>query len=309
MLTRMIAASLRRRSRSCGNGVPSVSPWLLGDVLPPLQWDRLFSSETPAGGDQGELPAFACEKTAEDDENGCRFPRPFSHSPRSLSKKKTDASTSSSPTPAAAPAPRKRTRKPTRAAAGSWETCAELDDFLRDSAHEVPAGANLYDLRSSLPYFFDNSRHNEPLFEAISKAAAEAGIDLDAEEEQVKGGKRRIVQWETNAVLETVAAEVGGGGRSGSANSSASSSSLEQQHPINRKVGLRVHLRDLAGEAGLSDAAARWVALVAGPRYDPRSGVLRLTDERSATRAENARSCARMLSALVAEGKRKHPSS
>ena len=48
----------------------------------------------------------------------------------------------------------------------------------------MPAGANLYDLRSSLPYFFDNSRHNEPLFEAITKAAAEAGVDVDAAEEE-----------------------------------------------------------------------------------------------------------------------------
>lgn len=155
-------------------------------------------------------------------------------------------------------------------------------------------------MRSSFPYFFDNSRRNEPLFEAISKAVEETGVDLDAEEVEEVEGKKRIVQWETNAVLETVAAEVGG---------RSASSPLEQQHPINRKVGLRVHLDDLAAEAGLSDAAARWVALVAGPRYDPRSGVLRLTDERSPTRAENARSCARMLSALVAEGKRKHRSS
>ena len=61
-------------------------------------------------------------------------------------------------------------------------------------------------------------------------------------------------------------------------------------------------------EEGLTDDAARWIALVAGPRYDPRSGRLRLTDERQSSRAENARSCARMLTALVAEGKRKHPS-
>ena len=160
-------------------------------------------------------------------------------------------------------------------------------------------------MRSSLPYCFDNSRHNEALFEAVSKAAAEEGIDLDAEEGEEEGkGRKRIVQWETNAVLETVAAEVGGGGGGGGSGSAAAE---REQHPINRKAGLRVHLGALAAECGLGDAAARWVALVAGPRYDPRSGVLRLTDERFATRAENARSCARMLTALVAEGRRKHP--
>lgn len=240
------------------------------------------------------------------------------HSDASASASASSASTSA----AAAAAPRKRIRKPTRAAAGSWETCAELDDLLRgDAAHRVPAGANLYDLRSSLPYFFDNSRHNEPLFEAVARAAAEAGVDVDAEEEdeeEGKGGKaggrskkkekKKIVQWETNAVLETVAAEVGGnGGGNGGANGKASGGSPSHEHPINRKVGLRVHLGDLSRDAGLSDAAARWVALVAGPRYDPRSGILRLTDERWGSRAENARRCARMLSALVAEGRRKHP--
>lgn len=171
----------------------------------------------------------------------------------------------------------------------------------------MPAGANLYDLRSSLPYFFDDQRHNEPLFEALAKAAAEAGVDADAEDEEDEAGngKRKIVQWETHAVLETVAAEVGGGETSPL---SSSSPGEQSQHPLNRKVGLRVHLRDLAEATRLSEQAARWVALVAGPRYDPRSGILRLTDERLPTRSENARSCARMLSALVAEGKRKHPS-
>jgi Mitochondrial ribosomal subunit protein len=244
----------------------------------------------------------------DDNNNDIKIPDASSPSPSSPS-----APAAAHAAASAAASPRKRIRKPTRAAAGSWETCAELDDFLREAAHEVPAGANLYDLRTSLPYFFDNSRHNMPLFEAIAKAAAEAGVDLDAEEEEeeeeeeggaaggAEGGRRRrrIVQWETGAVLETVAAEVGGG---------TGPSSRDRQHPIDRKVGLRVHLRDLADEAALSDAAARWVALVAGPRYNPRSGVLRLTDERGATRAENARSCAGMLSALVAEGKRKHPS-
>lgn len=201
--------------------------------------------------------------------------------------------------------PRTRIRKPPRAVAGSWETCAELDDFFAsDAAHRVPAGANLYDLRSTFPYHFDDSRRNVPLFAAVAEAAAESGVDLEAEDEDdgKHEGRKRIVEWETNAVLETVAAEVGGGGGGGGISQS------QHQHPMNRKVGLRVHLADLAAETGLSDAGARWVALIAGPRYDPRTGKLRLTDERHATRRENARSCARMLSALVAEGKRKHPS-
>ena len=52
MLSRIVAASLRRGSRR----IPAVSPALLGDVLPPLQWDRLFSSGTAEGGEQGTLP-------------------------------------------------------------------------------------------------------------------------------------------------------------------------------------------------------------------------------------------------------------
>ena len=52
MLSRIVAASIRRGSRR----VPAVSPALLGDVLPPLQWDRIFSSGTAEGGEQGTLP-------------------------------------------------------------------------------------------------------------------------------------------------------------------------------------------------------------------------------------------------------------
>ena len=53
MLSRIVAASLRR-----GSCAPAVSPALFGDVLPPLQWDRLFSSDTTEGGEQGRLLRF-----------------------------------------------------------------------------------------------------------------------------------------------------------------------------------------------------------------------------------------------------------
>ena len=72
MLSRIVAASLRRNGRR----VPAIgSPTLLGDVLPPLQWDRMFSSETTEGGDQGQLlPSFACESISDDDVKRRRRP-------------------------------------------------------------------------------------------------------------------------------------------------------------------------------------------------------------------------------------------
>lgn len=81
MLTRLIAAASLRRRSSSSSGVPAISSALLGDVLPPLQWDRFFSSETPPGGDQGKLIVFVGEKTADDNVSGGRLSLTSSRSP------------------------------------------------------------------------------------------------------------------------------------------------------------------------------------------------------------------------------------
>jgi len=71
MLSRFLSASVRRRSRgSSTNPLRALSPAHLGDVLPPLQWDRLFSSDTPEGGDEGEKKAFEVVEKKRSKEQG-----------------------------------------------------------------------------------------------------------------------------------------------------------------------------------------------------------------------------------------------
>lgn len=193
-----------------------------------------------------------------------------------------DAS-SSTPPPTDPPA-RTRRRKPTRAATGSWAVSAELDAELAGAP--VPPGANVYDMRATFPYFF-KPRGGELVGAAVD-AAFEAGAATAGDQTPPpRPGARKIVQWETTVVMHPGPNDAG--------------------HPRNRKVVARVHLADLAADAGLSAAAAAHVALVCGPRYDPGTGIVRLTEERHAARADNAAALRATLAALVAEGRRKHP--
>jgi hypothetical protein len=190
---------------------------------------------------------------------------------------------------AAAPPPtdppaRVRRRKPTRAATGSWAVSAELDAEFAGRA--VPPGANVYDMRATFPYFY--APRGGALVGAAASAAIEAGAAAaDPSPPPPRPGARKIVRWETTVVLHPGPDDAG--------------------HPRNRKASARVHLADLASEAGLTAAAAAHIALVCGPRYDPGTGTVRLTEERHAARADNVAAVRATLAALVAEGRRRHP--
>jgi hypothetical protein len=162
-----------------------------------------------------------------------------------------------------------------------------------EAAREIPAGAHLYDLQNTFPYFYQ-PRGVEDVAAALKAAMADAGkkggkaASAAAEETPPRPGARRVVCWETRAVLHA--------GPAGA------------DHPANRKVVASVRLADLAEQAGLSLDAARHVALVAGPRYSPATGLLRLTAEAAPAREGNAAAIERVLAELVAEGKRVYPS-
>lgn len=99
-------------------------------------------------------------------------------------------------------------------------------------------------------------------------------------------GARPILRWETQLVMAV---------------------GVNEAHPANSKVRLRVFLKDLQREAGLSEAALQYVARICGPRYNPRKGEVLLTSEKYSLREDNRRHCMEMLVALVEEGQRAYP--
>jgi len=139
-------------------------------------------------------------------------------------------------------------------------------------------------MRNSFPYIYE-PRGVEEVAAALKAAAADAGPAQPPT--PPRPGAQPIVCWETRAVLHA--------GPAGA------------DHPANRKVVATVALADLAAEAGLSVDAARHVALVAGPRFHPGTGKLRLTAESAPSREGNVEAVERVLRDLVAEGRRVWP--
>ena len=109
-------------------------------------------------------------------------------------------------------------------------------------------------------------------------------------------GASRVLHWATQVVL---------------------SAGYDQNHPISNKVELKVRLRDLAREVGLSRAGVAWIAAVCGTRcvpahdsraaspcsraarracsYDAKTDTLRLVSRRYKTREDNRRDCLRII--------------
>ena len=179
----------------------------------------------------------------------------------------------------ASPPTRTRTRRAPRRVRGSWADSEELTAELEGAP--VPPGANIYDLQATFPYFY------APQGGDVVRDAVRGGAGGAHDPPPPRPGARRVVRWETTAVLHAGPASA--------------------RHPSAAKVAASVHLADLAAEAGLSPDAAKHVALVAGPRYNPRTGVLRLTEDRHAEREDNAAALRATLSELVKEGRRRFP--
>jgi hypothetical protein len=184
---------------------------------------------------------------------------------------------------------------------GSYADPAAAEQFGQEVElyPQVPHDRPIYNLRQAIP---EIAQPRSVLFEQLRAAAAadpgktlrqvaeEAGIQLPAEEPPAPPapGMERIIEWTSRLVLSPAVAG--------------------EAHPVNRKAAARVHLRALQRQTGLSDAALAHIAEVAGPRYDVRTGVLRLTCERYPARGDNRRHIVRTLSELVREGRRAFPS-
>ena len=104
-----------------------------------------------------------------------------------------------------------------------------------------------------------------------------------AEEEKEK----QIITWEV-----TMVHEAGG----------------DNDHPLNRKVVMRVSGADLQRETGLSTEALAYMWEICGPRYDAKKDELRVVCSRSRNREHNRQWCLKVLYDLIMEGNREFPS-
>lgn len=157
---------------------------------------------------------------------------------------------------------------------------------LYPSVPDVP----LYNLREVVPemmqprgLLFEQLLELQAQFphETPEQLAQRAGLSFPPEEDAPYPGARRILQWDARWTMVV---------------------GTRETHPADRKAKCQVHLRDLGQETGVSLEGLRWIAQIAGPRYNPKSGVLTLTCDQHALREDNRRHILKMLDALVEEG-------
>jgi len=178
-------------------------------------------------------------------------------------------------------------RRPTRAEKGSYVDNTILAQEIVDFAQKVPEDQPVYNLRDVAPGLVEPrsealdlmlAKGQDHFFEMLDKM----GLN-DPEEVQVR--ERPILRWSVKMVLDT----------------------SQIENPENRRVACSVYLRELQEETALTDEALQHIALVAGPRYNQNTGVLRLTSDVFASREDNRINIVDMLQALVLEGDRVHP--
>lgn len=111
--------------------------------------------------------------------------------------------------------------------------------------------------------------------------------------------KKHILNWEVHTVMEAVG---------------------PSDHPLNRKVTLRVKLKDLQRETGLSDEALEYIKDICGKRYveeKVRGGhnsrkstrkLIKIVCTRSRNREHNRQWCLKVLYDLIEEGNKEFPS-
>ncbi|BDA45660.1 hypothetical protein COCOBI_07-4470 [Coccomyxa sp. Obi] len=184
------------------------------------------------------------------------------------------------------PDPRKGRRR-TRAEKGSWADGA-FRAQLDEAAVPVPEGIPIYDMRTDIPWHYEPQMKWADMLERVAAADPDILKTLQVEDYPAPyPGARSILHWETYMVLMAGPDHL--------------------SHPISKKAKCWLYLRELQEECGLTDAALEHIALVCGPRYNPRKGVLTLVSEKYPDREENRRDILDTIHALVAEGERAFP--
>ncbi len=187
-------------------------------------------------------------------------------------------------------APRKNKRL-TRKEKGSYAgMLTEIDSY---ESHELH-GTNLYDTREHIGLEENSDKVLNELLERIEKITSSEEYkerwaqEMAEIEEEKKNGSERILEWETNLVLEA-------GGT--------------QDHGLNKKVSLKVNVDSLKEETGLSEEAMEYIKAICGKRFLKKTNEIRIVCRRYLDREHNRQWCLRALYELIEEGQKEYPSS
>eukprot|EP00873_Tetraselmis_striata_P009137 jgi/Tetstr1/429401/TSEL_019312.t1 len=168
------------------------------------------------------------------------------------------------------------------------EMMVDLEDYL-DSLPDFPSDEPIYDLPTLLGEDYERDIEFAQAVAEDSRIAPELLKVFEVQPQAAPyPGARQILRWTQTGVLKSVWGN-------------------EAAHPLNRKVACRVHMRELQEEAALSNDAVKHIIAVCGPRYTPKTGVLRLTSDRYREREDNRRDIVDTIRALVKEGHARFP--
>jgi len=156
---------------------------------------------------------------------------------------------------------------------------------------DTPGADPLYDLGEWLKKHAPEAAPTPHIKGLLAKALDDEDIKklaaylYNAEERLKANDKPSIFRWEVQFVLDP-------GG---------------SHHPANRKVKMRVYLKELQREYQLSDDAIQHIIRICQNRYNPNKGELTLVSEKYAHREDNRRHIMETMASLIEEGHSKFP--
>ena len=183
-----------------------------------------------------------------------------------------------------------KNKRLTRKDKGSYAgMLTEIDSY---ESHEFRR-TNLYDTREHVGLEENREKVLNELLERVEEITsseeykAALAKEMAEMEEEEKNGTERILEWETNLVLEA-------GGT--------------QDHGLNKKVSLKVNVDALMKETGLSEEAMDYIKAICGKRFLKKTNEIRIVCRRYADREHNRQWCLRALYELIEEGQKEFPS-
>jgi nucleolar MIF4G domain-containing protein 1 len=184
----------------------------------------------------------------------------------------------------------KSNKRLTRKDKGSYAgMLTEIDSY---ESHEFRR-TNLYDTREHVGLEENREKVLNELLERVEEITSSEEYkaawakEMAEMEEEEKNGTERILEWETNLVLEA-------GGT--------------QDHGLNKKVSLKVNVDALMKETGLSEEAMDYIKAICGKRFLKKTNEIRIVCRRYADREHNRQWCLRALYELIEEGQKEFPS-
>ena len=184
----------------------------------------------------------------------------------------------------------KSNKRLTRKEKGSYAgMLTEIDSY---ESHEFRR-TNLYDTREHVGLEENREKVLNELLERVEEITSSEEYkaawakEMAEMEEEEKNGTERILEWETNLVLEA-------GGT--------------QDHGLNKKVSLKVNVDALMKETGLSEEAMDYIKAICGKRFLKKTNEIRIVCRRYADREHNRQWCLRALYELIEEGQKEFPS-